>query len=284
MKRSILMALAAMLLWPMPSGAQKVTLTAQEQPFWNEHGSAISEPCRFLADDAMAHLIADCRFVQEDGGRLWYFCLTKEVKKYLRNYMEQGRKERYYAKDSIDAVYVDSINAILIPYNPQLSGDYISFALRIGKEMKLTDAVRNELMANALKLSHLRKKNPCADIPLAEMEALQSVLNYRQCEQLIYSRNHEAATSRAGQMCGRMLRAGVAEPDDSASYAKAVYKYLQRENFIKAYYVTDNELMQNNLHDLYANKPKVIHIYDGLNTKRVVEKAHEKKVGHEFAW
>jgi hypothetical protein len=69
-------------------------------------------------------------------------------------------RKRVMEKSRIDGLFRDSINAILIPRNPGISGINISMALRLSERIRLTDKKRKKLMGYALDFAKRLEANP----------------------------------------------------------------------------------------------------------------------------
>ena len=281
----IFMAILSTSLLKMPVYAHETGNFDLEVELWHRYVDTIAQPCQFLAEDAYSSIYAHYKFRKEDAGKILELCKCKEKIKYVYNYhYKTNLGKRYLVKDSIESDYLDSINVYLIPYNPELSGRYISYVFRIAEKMKLSDKTCQTLMKQAIDMARQLRRNPKLDLKMQEMKALKQLLSYRQCEQIIYSTNDMDVKKRVDSIWKRLSDSQLVEAKDSISQTTTIYKYLQRELFVKDYYIDDKELLQNNLHDLYTHKPMVIDMFEGLAKKRAVKQNHEQKVGKEFAW
>ena len=281
----IFMALLSSSLLKMPVYSQETGNFDLEVELWHRYVDTIAQPCQFLAEDAYSSIYAHYKFRKEDAEKIFELCKCKEKIKYVYNYhYKTNLRKRYLVKDSIESDYLDSINVYLIPYNPELTGRYISYAFRIAGKMKLSDKTCQELMNQAIDMARQLRGNQKLDLKMQEMKVWKRLLSFRQCEQIIYSTNDKDVKKRVDSIWKRLSDSQLVEAKDSISQTTTIYKYLQRESFVKDYYIDDKELLQNNLHDLYTHKPTVIDMFEGLAKKRAVKQNHEQKVGAEFAW
>ena len=101
-------------------------------------------------EDAFEELKHNFLFDTIQAPKLYHLILEREKKKMDINYHENDVKIRVSKKHEIDSQYQDSINAILIPFNHNISGRTISMALQLSKRIRLSHQMEKNLMEHAL--------------------------------------------------------------------------------------------------------------------------------------
>ncbi len=272
--------------------AQIADFTDDEKVICDVFRQEMAEPVRFLSEDAFADIVSCYTFSPIRKDQLIRYCRMKELRKYTYNYLDSEPSIRKQHKETIDNFYLDSINMILIPYNPSLSGKFVSMALMWKNHLKLPSDTEARLMNLALGFSHRLRKNPCACIVREEMDSLIAILSKKQIKEVINTRNSADARIQASRLWLELSQANQTSGIDSTEQVSRAYFYYLRELYVKSYYVEQWELINNNLSDLYAHRPTIIKMYEALGQKEKVKQKHEeyremnkeKKVDAAFAW
>lgn len=281
-KGTILYALA--LLMSVNAYSQSLHLTKQEEKTLSEHRNEISTHAAFLSEDAFAGISSKYKFHAQQSAQLRRYCDMRELKKYIHNYLETDSQLRYTEKERIDSVFQDSINAILIPYNHQISGPTISLALLMSESLKVSKKHQEKLMNKALDFARRLKKNPYTDIKKEEISILRKNLTAKQLETVIDEKNNVQAQVKAKRAWEALEQAGVSRELDSLPQVTRAHLYYLIEMRYWDLYVGDNEVRDHNLQDLYRNKPKIIKMYEALDEKKRIQEKKEKSVGVEYSW
>lgn len=264
--------------------SQTLGLTEVEQKIWEEHLSEIIMPVTLMSEEVYATLDTNYLIKQHQEKAIKQYCFTKELRKYICNYRCPDVRQRIVEKNKINDLYQDSINILLLPYNPILSGIFISWVLQKQKNLGINDNKYTSILKGALHLCHIVRDNPCNNIAQKEMEILKNNLSHNQVCIVINSVNHKDAEISAKNVWKRLQNAGMVEPKDSSNYIKDAYSYFQKEMYIRNYYIGEQDLINNNLRDLYLHKPIVIKKMDGLQYQKVIKRQHEERVGAEYSW
>ena len=255
-----------------------------EQRIWSEHFAEMIVPVNFLAEDGFTSLRKQYRIPVDQFDRVHEYCYNREQRKYTYNYLPIPAEQRIEEKSRIDSVYRDSINRVLIPYNPQITGSTIGTVFRNASYLNLSDDKCQVLMEHALRFARRLYRNPCAYIAREEMDVLRKELTHEQLENVINWKNSKEARSKAKWVWQSVRDSELLSQSDSAQHTDRAYLYYLKEMYIRDYYVGEQEIIDNNLTDLYARKPKVIKIYESKGMQKLVEKRHQERVGSAFAW
>ena len=229
-------------------------------------------------------LESTCYFDSLKQEKLRGLCHRMQLYKYACNYTESSIDQRLARKKQIEEVYWDSINTILIPLNPHLTGRATGCALMIWRHIGLSQGDKEKLMTYALDYARRLRQNPCADFAKEEMDKLKKVLDDKQLKKAIDAKNEKDAHLRAAVLWEGIVKAHLNEGLDSVSQVRMAYRYYSLELYLQDYYVGQPELLKANLTDLYNHKPEIIKMYEGIGTKAAIIKKREKEVGPEFAW
>lgn len=255
-----------------------------EQKTWTEHFAEMIVPVNFLAEDGFTSLRKRYRIPVDQLDRVHEYCYNREQRKYTYNYLPIPAEQRIEEKSCIDSVYRDSINRVLIPYNPQITGSTIGTVFRNASYLNLSDDKCQVLMEHALRFARRLFRNPCAYIAREEMDVLRKELTHDQLENVINWKNSKEARAKALDVWQSVRESELLSKSDSAEHTNRAYLYYLQEMYIRDYYVGEKEIIDNNLQELYARKPKVIKIYEAKGMQQWVQKKHQERVGSAFAW
>ena len=264
--------------------AQTEITDSLKQQVWTEHFAEMVVPVSFLAEDEFVSLHKSYLMTSEQEAKIHEYCYNKEREKYLLNYMPVSVGQRLEEKNCIDSLYRDSINSVLIPFNPHITGQTIGTVFRNAPYIHLTDEKYQTLMQQALGFARKLYRNPCAYIAREEMDVLRKELTHEQLENIINWKNSKEARAKAVYLWQNVCDSEDISRADSTDQTNRAYLYYLKEMYIRDYYVGEKELIDNNLNDLYARKPKVVRIYEAKGMQKLVEKRHQERVGSEFAW
>lgn len=264
--------------------AQPSCLTEEELYFFNEHEDEISLHAKYLCDDCLAAILARYRFDKNNFYELQSYCHDKELKKYVHNYIETNPALRIVAKESIDSIYSDSINKLLIPYNPELTGHTISLTLRLAKALKLKDLESDFLMAKALDFSRRIRHDPTASFAREEMDALGKVLKRKEIENVINEKNNTVCEQKALRVWNILEENDLSNLLDSIVDVRFAQRYYKHEMFIQEYFVDQDDVLARNLAELYKAKPEIIKMYESINERNRIQSKKQNGKIIEAAW
>lgn len=273
--------------------SQTLHLVKSEAEAMSKHEESVRTSAAFLADDAFAQIMTDYKVGKGDELSIKAYCQIKEQKKSLQNYVITDPFLRYREKEKIDSIYRDSINILLIPKNPSLSGKIISMALQMSDFLELKQKKKDAIMNTALNLSRKLRKTPCADVTVEEMTCLRKNLTKKQLEEVVDEKNMFSSKLKAQKAWDALDREGMTDELDSAQQMIRAEMYYRLEMRYHDIYVGQPEQLRHNLDDLYGSKPKIIGMYEALDERKRIEEKRkeyeknvkkEKQVGAAFAW
>lgn len=264
--------------------AQKLTCTKEEANVIQLYGKEMSHQVNIASEDALAEMQLRYLYNRNDLEHLRRLFEEREQRKAAHNYLERNPMERVVEKQRIDSLYQDSINALLIPYNSNISGEIISLSLRMSDALRLSKKEHRRLMEKALDFARRLRKNPYTNFKKEEMNVLKKNLSAKQLETVIDEKNGMQAQVKAQRAWNDLEEAGVAYELDSLPNVSRARLYYLIEMRYWDMYVEQNEVRDRNLQDLYRSKPKIIKMYEALDEKKRIKEKKEKSVGVEFSW
>jgi hypothetical protein len=264
--------------------AQKLTCTKEEANVIQLYGKEMSHQVNIASEDALAEMQLRYLYNRNDLEHLRRLFEEREQRKAAHNYLERNPMERVVEKQRIDSLYQDSINALLIPYNSNISGEIISLSLRMSDALRLSKKEHRRLMEKALDFARRLRKNPYTNFKKEEMNVLKKNLSAKQLETVIDEQNGMQAQVKAQRAWNDLEEAGVAYELDSLPNVSRARLYYLIEMRYWDMYVEQNEVRDRNLQDLYRSKPKIIKMYEALDEKKRIKEKKEKSVGVEFSW
>lgn len=280
--------LLAMSCWCGGLNSQTLSYTKEEKNILAEHEGELMQFVNVVCEDAFTALRIKFRVNNEDNRHLMRLVCEREYRKYARNFIDDNAVTRVREKMRIDSLFQDSIDALLIPYNHQISGENISMALQLSEHFKLSNKKHRYLMDKALAFARKKRRDPHVWYAREEIDAMKKVLSRKQIETVINEKNYDRAHLRACQIWNDLEKAGLSEELDSATQMYLLDKYFTLDMFYRDYFVGDDVTMRNNLDDLYRQRPRGIKMHEAMRTRGDVRAAakdeRKKKVGDTFAW
>lgn len=264
--------------------SQKLKYTKEETNAIQLYGKEMSHQVDIASEDALAEMQLKYLYNRNDLEHLRRLFEEREQRKTAHNYLEQNPMVRVVEKQRIDSLYQDSINALLIPYNSNISGEIISLSLRMSDALRLSKKNQARLMDKALDFARRLRKNPYVNFKKEEMDVLKKNLSAKQLETVIDEKNGMQAQVKAQRAWNALEEAGVAYELDSLPNVSRARLYYLIEMRYWDMYVEQNEVRDRNLQDLYRSKPKIIKMYEALDEKERIKEKKEKSVGVEFSW
>lgn len=285
MKTRLLLVL--LLLLNVCDAVSQSDFSKKEKVSLDAHGNAFLPFAIIASEDAFEELRVKYVFDSGQASELLRILQKRETRKFSHNYIDFDSRSRTAAKTRIDSIYQDSINAILIPQNLNISGRNISMALRLAEAIRLSDKKEKKLMESALDYARRLKRNPCVDYAKEEMATLRKLLSKKQLEFVIDEKNKLQASIKAQKAWDELEKVGETIELDSLQQMIRANMYYSLEMRYFDLYVGDDELLAQNLSDLYKSKPKIIKMFEALEErKRIKAKkiSKEKSVSRAFSW
>ena len=268
--------------------SQQSMMNKRERYAVLEHFDECKHVVFLNAEDAYAELCLKYHVESKDSVYLSRLLTRREWHKCAHNFLDSVPTVRVREKMRIDSLYQDSIDALLIPFNHQISGKSISLALQLSEHFKLSNRKHRLLMDKALAFARMKRRNPLAWFAKEEMDVMKKVLTRKQIEIVLNEKNSLDARVKACKIWNDLEKAGLSEELDSAGQMFLLEKYFTLDMFYRDYFVGDDVTMKNNLDDLYRQRPRGIKMHEAMNTRRQIEaeakEEKKKKVGDAFAW
>lgn len=286
MKKKLLLTLilvqTACCVFSQSTEWQKKERTAIER-----HGNVFLPFAVIAGEDALENLKMKYRIAPEQLPALYRMLIKRETRKLAHNYIETDSRSRIIAKASIDSVYQDSINAMLIPLNLNISGTCISMTLRLADKIRLSEKKRKKLLDCALDYARRRNRNPYVNFTWEEMAVLNKYLTRNQLNYVLDEKNKVEASVKAQRAWNELDMAGETQELDSMQQVIRANMYYSLEMRFRDMYVGESELLERNLSDLYVSKPKIIKMYEALEERKRMkakDTRKEKNVSSAFSW
>lgn len=215
------------------------------------------------AEDAFVQLSRKYKYPKKDADALRRFCWNREIEKLKLYNSSNLSRERITICKSIEESYEDSINVILIPFN-QISGENISYALRIAPKEKYDSAQIKYLTKQALRFVHEKKENPNFVMWKEEMAILKNTLTKDQFYRLFMIKNAKKTSDRLDEIWKKLKDNNVTEEIDSVKESKNALVYLSYEMAVNDIYRHDSDGRRTELSRLKKRKPLLIRLYEAI--------------------
>lgn len=239
------------------------------------------------SEDAFENLKMKYRFNDAEAVDLHRLLVECESKKMDCSMNIDNPRKRVMEKSLIDGLFRDSINAILIPRNPGISGINISMALRLSERIRLTDKKRKKLMGYALDFAKRLEANPRVNFAKEEMQVLSKNLSKNQLNTVLDEKNSIQADLKAKRAWNALDKAGETVELDSVQQMIRAKMFYSIEMRYQDLYVGQDDVLRRNLDDLYGKKPKIIRMFEALAANQQIKekkKTKEKSVSNAFSW
>lgn len=194
--------------------------------------------------------------------------------------------KRVLAKLSIDSIYRDSVNRLIIPYNKDIGGENMSFALFQSSKLELTENQSEKILDTAISISHKLYKHPSYNCWEDEMQSLTSVLSKTQLSSFFLFKHSVSIVNQTSDMWKTLQEKGLTEGLDSAREFRRSYAYLADKCKINDLYRHHSSERRAYIADLKNSRPKMIVLYEGVEKRRKIEEERNKNQSSEknFIW
>ena len=172
-------------LFANASFAQPTLYPEEELRVMEKHKKEMKHRVGVATDDAfMAYCIK--YHVPRSKNRQFYRLVgRREERKAAYDYIyPKAPAKRVRAKMAVDSLYEDSLNAILIPFN-KISGENVSYALRIAKVNNVDSTQYEYLLSKALELARKLKKNPRLNVWNEDINTVRQTLTENQLKRFL---------------------------------------------------------------------------------------------------
>ena len=271
------------------SSAGQTVIPSEEYEVASRHAEELSVRVRISSEDAYANYCREYRVPKSKRGSMLGVIRNRELRKAVYDYIyPDSPGQRVAAKWEIDSVYRDSVNAILIPYNPSLSGENISRVLYLSDACGIDSAQYFYLMSRALDMSRRIRRNPRMNVWNDEINILRKTLTSDQLDKYFAHKNGVRIGRRIRETWQRLETAGMTAELDSARECTQAYLYYFEEFKIKDLYRYYGTSQKKYLTNLGRRMPKMVLMADALSKKeraaRRLERERKKGIGKEIDW
>ncbi len=219
------------------------------------------------AEDAFFMLTKQYNYAREDTRALRQLCRNRELEKMQLYCSPHPLNERIRIRKNIERNYADSINAMLIPYN-HISGENISFALKISKKERYDSIQVKYLSMQALRLIHKKEEDSNFVEWKEEVEILKNTLTKEQFYRLFMIKNAKKTSDRLDEIWKKLKDNNVTEEIDSVKESKNALVYLSYEMAVNDIYRHDSSGRRTELSRLKRRKPLLIRLYEAIENRK----------------
>lgn len=283
MKRNLFLLLLFGLLTNV-ADAQSWVPSEQEDSVLKDHYIELKSRARAVCDEVFADYCLRFNVPKTDRGLLKSWLAIREERKIVCDYLyPDSVVRRVKAKHAIEELYQDSIDIILIPYNANISGENLSYALKAVRALSLDNTQYEYLRQQALGVAHQLRKNPRKDVWGQEMKVLENALTTEQLNIFFTLKNGAVVSQKTQKAWSQLKKAGLTEQLDSVTEYGKAFLYYSEQQKITDLYKKNNSLRNRNLAELSKQMPLAIKMLDALSKqKRREEKT--KNVSKEYVW
>jgi hypothetical protein len=213
--------------------------------------------------------------------------VNRETRKMCYNYIYLHEiVKRVIAKMELDSIYRDQTNRILIPHNPGIAGENVSYALRIADQCMLSPKQGETIMTGALELARKLYSNPKYNTWDKEMTLLSHTLDKKQINTFFLLKNAVAVDKETNDAWVQLKAVGLTADMDSAKEWRKAYLYLAERHKINDLYRHHVAERRERMSELDSRKPILIRLRDGIEKKRRIEKekTDDGTAGKAFVW
>lgn len=267
------------------SHAQILHFTNDEMQAYAENYDAIAFRCTISGSDALAELKMNYSVPNVHQSYLLKLFVERDVRKATYDYTCHDPRERVLNKHRIDSLYMDSVNIRLIPYNDKVAGPIISTAARLSNALDLTSQQNDMIIATGLKIARQLQKNPYYQYDVEVMDSLRSILSNDLIVRIAKSKNYNSAYKRTQNVLDVVKKQGLFKEvkDEDGEINNAMEYYLQ-ELVLRDIYVGHENVLRNNLQELWNSQPQIVRMYESIKTKEKLQKEKNSKKSTHLSW
>lgn len=259
-------------------------LTDSEREIFNAHKDDIKSRSRIAGEDAHAELCIKYNVPKSQSKRLESVLMEREQRKATYDYIyPSSPKLRAQAKLSVDSIYQDRVDEILIPYN-KMSGENITFLLRRRKAFKLDNAQYEYLMNHAIAMCRKMRNDRKADVWNEEMDVMRNTLGKKMFNSFLIQKNAPEVTKRMKGSWKKLQDAGLTEGLDSVADCARMYMFYMEQEKIKTVYKNFSTERKKKLAENDRQMPKVVKMYYALARKERDAKKTQDKETKGLIW
>lgn len=264
MKISKLIAFFMLLIVSVSNGySQVIPYTDEEKMMFEHHYNDMSFGVKIASEDEFSKLVDNynvARFVQQ---KLVNLILEREWKKAALNYSGFEPMERYRHKVVLDSVYQRLIDAELMPDN-DIAGAAIRCALKMKKEISLSDNTYQKIVDGGLPIAYELRKNPNYVSITSEMKVLRANLNSKQINKVLREKNKNLAWEKSWESWKAILENKLAVRKDSVKVCRQFTGYYLDKLVYTDMFCDNNSQRLSYLFGLEETKPELLGKLDSI--------------------
>lgn len=251
------------------------------------HGMRIRKMAKAFGEERILKLSMSRRVPTRFKDSITSLFVRCEARKLCYNHIyEKANLKRVFAKLTIDSIYRDSVNRMIIPHNKEIGGENMSIALYYSKKMELTESQHETLLEKAINISHKLYKDPLYNCWDEEMQSLSSTLSKDQLSTFFLVKHSVSILNETTDMWKKLQENGLTEGLDSAREFRRSYAYLAEKHKINDLYRHHSSERRAYVADLKNRRPKMIVLYEGIEKRRKIEEERRNSQDTEkrFVW
>lgn len=263
--------------------AQTIEPTGEEMNVFFEHADEIIQKSDDACNEIIVSLSMNYMIPDSLTSIIRNYIELREKRKSICDYLyHNSLEQRVKAKMVIDSLFQDSIDVILIPYN-SISGENISYALKIHKILQLDKAQKDYIEHEALDIARKIRRNPRLDVWDREMELLKNTLTSNQLNQFFVHKHGVKVGQILTEAWNRLEQQGLTTELDSVKDRTMAYYYYLEQLKIEDVYRRKDDLRRKALRELNKQKPLMVKMLDAIDKRKQVN-AHMRERGNDFVW
>ncbi len=263
--------------------AQVLEPTAEESEVLLCHKEEIDSMALTNGKEAFVELCLRYYVPKAQSHNLKSLLLLREKRKAAYRYIyPDAIQSRVESKLSVDSIFQDSIDAILIPHN-KISGENISFAVKCLNILEFDDTQRKYIINEALDIAHQIRKDPGIDVWNREMDVIKKTFTKKQLDKYFTLKNGKKVTQILHNTWNKLSDAGLtAELDSTREWSRA-YLYYTEQLKMMDLYKNHRNVREKALADLARHMPQMVRMYDAMEKKKRIE-SRKKEMRKEYVW
>lgn len=263
--------------------SQVIPYTDEEKMMFEHHYNEMSFGVKIASEDEFSRLVDNYNVAIVVQQKLVNLILEREWKKAALNYSGFEPTERYRHKVALDSVYQRFIDVELMPDN-DIAGTVIMCALKMKKEIKMSDSIFHKITNDGLDIAYRRRINPSFNSLCSEMKVLKSYLNSKQIHRVLREKNKDAAWEKSWDTWKDVLANDLASKKDSAKLCREMTGYYLNKLVYSDMYCDDNRQKISYLSSIDESKPEIIGKLDLIIEKKKLLMRRNNNKNTNYQW
>ena len=269
-------------------GKMNLICTKKEKEVAELHSREVDSMLDFKVGEEIFRLKAKYKVPSLVADKVKRLITVREMRCFCQNYIyPDSPAKRVYAKMDIENLYQDSIDMLIIPFNTnKISGENISYALRLDQILRMDSTQQKKLMDKAIELAHKMRADREVNVWNEEIDFLQENLTNEQMQVLFNYKNSSIVYNKIVQDWIRLKKEGLTQQLDSAKEMSAAAHFYNIKERLMAIYKFKPSIRKKSLTELNKQMPAIVKMVDALDKKEkmAARKKEEDYVGNDFVW